>query len=70
MAQDEEVTSELSTDFTFEELQDAFHELLNNFKKISIKYKDLKNKNVSLTKEKEEALQNNKLLLEKSNSKK
>ena len=56
MAQDEEVTSEPSVDFIFEKLQDDFQELLNDFRKISTKYKDLKNKNTLLTKEKDEVL--------------
>ena len=56
MTLDEEVTFELSIYFIFEELQDAFYELLNDFRKISTKYKDLKNKNASLIKEKDETL--------------
>ena len=42
MIQEEEVTSELLLDFIFEELQNAFCELLDEFKKISKKNKDLK----------------------------
>ena len=60
MAQDDEVTSKLSLDFTFEELQDTFHYLMKEFGKVSLKNKDLKLKNESLSREKEEILQNNK----------
>ena len=64
MTQEDEVQSEHVLDFTFDELQDAFHDLLDEFRKISLKNKDLKIKNESLTKEKKEVIQNNKLLME------
>lgn len=42
MAYEEEVTSEYTLDFTFDELQDAFSKLLIEFKKFGWKNKDLK----------------------------
>ena len=66
MAQVEEVIPKLSSNFIFEELQDVFHGLIDELRKMSIKNKDLKNKNTLLTKEKEEALPNNKILLEEN----
>ena len=40
MVQDNEVTSKLSLDFTFDELQDVFHDLLDEFRKLSLKNKE------------------------------
>ena len=39
-------------DFTFEELHDALYELLNDFKSLSLKNKEVKKLNHFLTKEK------------------
>ena len=41
MANEEEVTSE-TCDYTFDELQDVFSELLDDFKKLKLKRKELK----------------------------
>ena len=54
MIQDDEITFKLTLDFTFEKFQNAFHDLLDEFKKISIKNKSLKTRNEALSKEKEE----------------
>ena len=50
MAQDDKITFEPSLDFIFDKLQDALHNLLDKFRKISLKNKDLKIKYKSLTK--------------------
>ena len=42
MAHQDEVVFENLSDFTFEELQDTFHELINNFKRLDRKIKSLK----------------------------
>ena len=68
MAQDDEVTFELVLDFTFDELQDAFYNLLDEFRKISLKNKSLKIKNEALSKEKKEIIQSSKLLMEENKS--
>ena len=49
MVQDDKTQSEYILDFIFDEF---FHELLDKFKKNSLKNKDLKLKNQSLLKEK------------------
>ena len=53
---------EPSLEFAFEELQDTFYDLMKDFKKISMKKKDLKTKNEMLIKEKEETLENYNIL--------
>ena len=45
MAQKDKVSSDPSLEFTFDELQDAFYDLIKDFKKISIKNKNSKIKN-------------------------
>ena len=52
MALDEEVSSELPLEFTFDELQDAFHDLIKEFRKVSLKNKNLKAKIEVLIKKK------------------
>ena len=53
MAHDNEVNSETPSDFTFEELHEAFYDLIDELKKLGIKNKDLKSKNQSLLKQNE-----------------
>ena len=50
MAHENEVNSETPSDFTFEELHEAFYDLIDELKKLGIKNKDLKSKNQSLLK--------------------
>ena len=45
MAQEDEIQFEHILDFIFDELQEVFHELFEEFKKISQKNKDLRLKN-------------------------
>ena len=52
MAQEDKVNSKPSLEFIFDELQDAFYDLIKDFKKISMKNKNLKIKNEALIKEK------------------
>ena len=59
MAQNDEVNIENSFDFIFEELFEAFNELMNEYKKIRLKNKELRSLNISLSEEK------NKILMEK-----
>ena len=50
MAHENEVNSKTPSDFTFEELHEAFYDLIDELKKLGIKNKDLKLKNQSLLK--------------------
>ena len=50
MAHENEVNSETPSDFTFEELHEAFYDLIDKLKKLWVKNKDLKSKNQSLLK--------------------
>ena len=52
MAYKNEVTPETQNKFFYDELQEAFHELLNDLRKLGLKNKDLKLKNQALSKEK------------------
>ena len=61
MAQNDVVNIENSSDFTFEELFEAFNELMDEYKKVGLKNKELKSLNISLAEEK------NKILIEKKN---
>ena len=45
MVHENEVTSIPSNKFTFDELQEAFHDLLDDLKKLGLKNKELKIKN-------------------------
>lgn len=47
MANKEQVRFETKNEFIFQELQDAFAELMNNFKKLKMKNKEMKNKFLS-----------------------
>ena len=51
MAHENEVNAETLDDFTFEELQEAFYDLVNDLNKLGVKNKELKSKNQSLLKE-------------------
>ena len=50
MAHNDEVNIETSFKFTFDELFEAFNELMNEYKKIRLKNKELKSSNISLAK--------------------
>ena len=50
MAHENEVNSKTPSDFPFEELHEAFYDLIDELKKLGIKNKDLKSKNQSLLK--------------------
>ena len=52
MAHHEEINTENSLDFTFDELQEAFFELMAEYKKVTLKNKDLRKLNLELTHEK------------------
>ena len=54
MAHENEVTFETQNKFTNDELLEVFHELLNDLKELRIKIKNLKSRNHTLVKEKEE----------------
>ena len=56
MAHEGEVNAEPSNEFTFDELQEAFYDLLDDLKKLGLKNKELKFKNQTLIKEKEEIM--------------
>ena len=45
MAHENKVNAETSNDFTFEELQEIFYDLVDELKKLGIKNKELKSKN-------------------------
>ena len=68
MAHENEVTSETQNKFFYDELQEAFYELLDDLKKLRIKNKDLKLRNQVLAKEKEEVDSRNKELEIKNQS--
>ena len=51
MAHENEVTSESTSEFTFEELHEAFYDLIDELKKLGMKNKELKLKNQSLVKQ-------------------
>lgn len=71
MANEDKVISEFSNDFLFDELQEAFYELLNDLKKLGFKNKELKLKNESLIKEKNQLSSEKTILfLENQNLKK
>ena len=50
MAHENEVNTETPNDFTFEELHEAFYDLIDKLKKLEIKNKELKSKNQFLLK--------------------
>ena len=52
--EDEVMSHEPHDEFTFKELNTAFHELLSEYKKVDLKIKSLKNSNDILMKEKED----------------
>ena len=56
MAHENEVSAEISNEFTFEELQEAFYDLVDDLKKLRTKNKELKFKNQVLLKENETIL--------------
>ena len=56
MAQEEKVTFEIELDLIFDELQEAFYDLIDEHKKLSLKNKNLKTSNHALIKEREELL--------------
>ena len=62
MAHENEVITETQNKFFYDELQEAFHELLDDLKKLRLKNKDLKWKNQTLSKEKEKISNKNKEL--------
>lgn len=45
MAQEDEITSEVKLDFLFDELREAFYELIDEYKKLDLKNKCLKSSN-------------------------
>ena len=51
MAHKNEVNIETPIDFTFEELHEAFYDLIDELKKLGVKNKELKSRNQSLLKE-------------------
>ena len=53
MAHKNEVNSDTPIDFTFEELHEAFYDLIDELKKLGVKNKELKSKNQSLLKQNE-----------------
>ena len=65
MAYKEEVTSKTKIDFVFDELQDIFYDLLDEFKKIKFKNKELKRYNHIQIKQKEECLKKKFLYFQK-----
>ena len=48
MAHEDEAYSECSFDFTFDELYDAFNELMDEYKKLDRKNKEMKSLNQTL----------------------
>ena len=68
MAYENEITPETQNDFIYDELLEAFHELLNNLKELKIKNKNLKSRNQVLAKEKEEVDKKNEKLELKNQS--
>ena len=62
MAQEEEeIKSKTQFKFTFDELQEAFYNLIDESKRIFLKNKSLKSSNQALIKEKEELLKEKKI---------
>ena len=53
MAHENEVTSESTNEFTFEELHEAFYDSIDELKKLGKKNKELKLENQSLVKQAE-----------------
>ena len=73
MALEDEINSENSSNFTFEELFDAFNEFMDEFNKLRLKNKELKMSNIFLmkeknflAKEKEEMMKSEKSLVEEN----
>ena len=66
MAHENEISAEISNEFIFEELQEAFYDLVDDLKKLEIKNKELKLKNQVLLKENETIL-SEKLVLTQEN---
>ena len=62
MAHENEVIPKTQNEFFYDELQEAFHELLNDLKKLRLKNKNLKLRNQALAQEKEEVDSKNKEL--------
>lgn len=56
MAPKETVTSELKSNLTFDELQDAIYELIDELKKLSVKNEDLERRNQEQIKQKVKVL--------------
>ena len=54
MAHENEITLETQNEFTYDELLEAFYELLDDLKELEIKNNNLKLRNQELAKEKEE----------------
>ena len=52
MANDDEINLKNSSNFTFDELFQAFNNLMDEFKKLRLKNKELKKSNLFLAKEK------------------
>ena len=66
MGLENEVSSpELQTEFTYDELNSAFHDLLIEFKKAGVKIKSLKKQNDVLLKDKDEIFEKNNILQRK-----
>ena len=53
MAQNDEVNINNSSEFTFDELQEAFNEIMDEFNKLRLKNKELKKANLFLMEKKE-----------------
>ena len=64
-AYENEVTSDPSNAFTFDELQETFYDLLDDLKKLGLKNKQLKMQNQCLVKEKKDISAKNKNLIQK-----
>ena len=65
MAHENEINTETPNDFTFEELYEAFYNLIDELKKLGVKNKELKSKNQSLLKENESISNKNQSYLKK-----
>ena len=66
MAHENEVNAETPNDFTFEELQEIFYDLVDDLKKLGVKNKELKSKNQFLLK-KNENISNEKSIMSQEN---
>lgn len=66
MAYEKDVTFEFKSDFTFDEFQNIFLDLLDKLKKTSLKFKELKGCNQELTKEKVKFLKEKESLLQEN----